>query len=168
VPISSTAMLAGQRMITVGRIEKALRDSGGVRSRSLPETSDPVEPAQYHESALANSFRHGGSVPAIWARANGQQTRAIGLSWTDEYQAVIAMPGPGTVEDLYPRRCGSYIGHIPAGGTDRGAARIGRCRAKHPDEGSVAIPRFSRHKLGLHEANDSECGRKDRGEARRD
>ncbi|MDB6086868.1 MAG: putative dibenzothiophene desulfurization enzyme [Gammaproteobacteria bacterium] len=47
------------------------------------------------ENALPNSFRHGGSVPAIWARANGQQTRVIGLSWTDEYQAVISMPRAG-------------------------------------------------------------------------
>jgi ABC-type nitrate/sulfonate/bicarbonate transport system substrate-binding protein len=78
--------------VQLGWVEKALSQIGDIRLRSLPETSDPVEPAQYHESALPNSFRHGGSVPAICARAHGQRTRVIGLSWTDEYQAVIALP----------------------------------------------------------------------------
>lgn len=94
--------------VQLGWIENSLRQRGGVRLRSLPETSDPVEPAQYHESALPNSFRQGGSVPAIWARANGQLTRVIGLSWTDEYQAVIAMPRAGitAIDQLRGRRVG--------------------------------------------------------------
>jgi ABC-type nitrate/sulfonate/bicarbonate transport system substrate-binding protein len=78
--------------VQLGWVEEALYRLSGTRLRSLFETNDPTEPAHYHESSLPNSFRQGGNVPAIWARANGQQTRVIGLSWTDEYQAIIAMP----------------------------------------------------------------------------
>jgi ABC-type nitrate/sulfonate/bicarbonate transport system substrate-binding protein len=94
--------------VQLGWVESALCRIGDIRLRSLPETSDPVEPTQYHESTLPNSFRQGGSVPAIWARANGQRTRVIGLSWTDEYQAVIAMPRAGltSVGQLRGRRIG--------------------------------------------------------------
>jgi ABC-type nitrate/sulfonate/bicarbonate transport system substrate-binding protein len=103
-PVPTPLSLAVQ----LGWVESALRRIGDIRLRSLPETSDPVEPARYHESALPNSFRHGGSVPAIWARANGQQTRVIGLSWTDEYQAVIAMPRTGitAIRELRGRTIG--------------------------------------------------------------
>src|ERR1700679_2635503 len=78
--------------IQLGLIENALLRSGGIQLRSMPETGDPNEAVQYHENPLPNSFRHGGSIPALWARAKGQQTRVIGLSWTDEYQAIIALP----------------------------------------------------------------------------
>jgi ABC-type nitrate/sulfonate/bicarbonate transport system substrate-binding protein len=94
--------------VQLGWIESALRASGDVALRSLHETSDPTLAAHYHESPLPNSFRHGGSVPAIWARANGQQTRVIGLSWTDEFQAIIALPRSGLdhVRQLRGRRIG--------------------------------------------------------------
>jgi ABC-type nitrate/sulfonate/bicarbonate transport system substrate-binding protein len=94
--------------IQLGWIEDALRQSGNIQLRSLPETDDPTETVHHHESPLPNSFRHGGSVPAIWARARGQQTRVIGLSWTDEYQAIIALPQSGLthVRELRGRRIG--------------------------------------------------------------
>jgi ABC-type nitrate/sulfonate/bicarbonate transport system substrate-binding protein len=94
--------------VQLGWVEEALYRLSGTRLRSLFETNDPTEPMHYHESLLPNSFRQGGSVPAIWARANGQQTRVIGLSWTDEYQAIIAMPQSRirTSSDLRGRRIG--------------------------------------------------------------
>jgi ABC-type nitrate/sulfonate/bicarbonate transport system substrate-binding protein len=94
--------------IQLGWIADALRQTGNIQLRSLPETEDPTEAVQYHESPLPHSFRHGGSVPAIWARAKGQQTRVIGLSWTDEYQAIIALPQSGLthIRELRGRRIG--------------------------------------------------------------
>ena len=94
--------------VQLGWVEQALKRSGNVLLRSLPETSDPVDLVQYHESSRPNSFRQGGSVPAIWARANGQPTRVVGLSWTDEFQAIIAMPHTAlrSVRDLRGRRIG--------------------------------------------------------------
>lgn len=57
---------------------------------------------------LAWSFRQGGNIPALWARANGRRTRLIGLTWTDEFQAVITLPETGiaTARDLVGRRFG--------------------------------------------------------------
>ncbi len=92
----------------LGWVETALRRRGDIRLRSLPETTVPTDRGHYHESPLPNSFRHGGSIPALWARANGQRTRVIGLSWTDEYQAVIALPRAGVtaIGQLRRRRIG--------------------------------------------------------------
>lgn len=55
---------------------------------------------------LPNSIRQGGNVPALWARSRGAPTRLIGLSWLDEFQAVIALPGSGIHDpaDLAGRR----------------------------------------------------------------
>ena len=85
--------------IQLGWIEDSLRRTGNIRLRSMPETD---------ENPLPHSFRHGGSVPAIWARAKSQRTRVIGLSWTDEYQAIIALQQSGLtqIRELRGRRIG--------------------------------------------------------------
>ncbi|HEY0280000.1 MAG TPA: hypothetical protein VGC32_17180 [Solirubrobacterales bacterium] len=38
-------------------------------------------------------LREGGNVPALWARSRGAATRLVGLTWTEEYQAIVTMPG---------------------------------------------------------------------------
>jgi ABC-type nitrate/sulfonate/bicarbonate transport system substrate-binding protein len=80
----------------------------GIVIKSLRESNDPVQLASHFEHTLPHSFRQGGAVPPIWARGNGQQTRVIGLSWTDEYQALITLPQSGirTLKDLRGRRIG--------------------------------------------------------------
>ncbi len=45
--------------------------------------------------ALDFSFRQGGNIPPIWARSGGRQTRVVGITTTDEFQAVIALPSSG-------------------------------------------------------------------------
>lgn len=42
---------------------------------------------------LPTLIREGGNVPALWARSRGAATRLIGLTWVDEYQAILAAPG---------------------------------------------------------------------------
>ncbi len=83
-------------------------DGDGIAIKSLQESNDPVELASHFEHTLPHSFRYGGSSPAIWARARGQQTRVIGISWIDEYQAILALPESGirTAADLRGRRLG--------------------------------------------------------------
>jgi ABC-type nitrate/sulfonate/bicarbonate transport system substrate-binding protein len=80
----------------------------GIAVKSLRETSNVEELASHFEHSLPNSFRQGGSVPAIWARAKGQDTRVIALTWTDEHQAIIALPSSGirSAADLRGRRIG--------------------------------------------------------------
>ena len=100
--------------VQLGWVERVLCQAG-VSLRSIPEIADPERHEQYYESTLPNSFRHGGSVPAICARSNGLATRVVGLSWTDEYQAVIALPQTGLtrVKELRGRRIGIPLHDTP-------------------------------------------------------
>lgn len=91
--------------INQGAIDRDLAELG-IAVRSIQDTTDPDVRASHYDHHLAHSFRQGGSVPAIWARAAGADTRVIGLSWIDESQLILALPGSGirTVEDLKGRR----------------------------------------------------------------
>lgn len=78
----------------------------GIVVKSVQESDDPATRASHVDHHLPHSFRQGGSVPAIWARAAGADTRVIGLSWVDESQAIITLPGSGIrdAKDLKGRR----------------------------------------------------------------
>jgi len=82
--------------------------SEGIHIKTLQETADPELRESHYDHRLDNSFRQGGSVPAIWAKANGRDTRVIALNWLDEYQAILALPDSGirTPRDLRGRRVG--------------------------------------------------------------
>lgn len=78
----------------------------GLELKSLQESLDPAVKESHFDHTLRNSFRQGGNIPAIWARANGRDTRVIGLNWTDESLLVITLPGTGihAPKDLKGRR----------------------------------------------------------------
>jgi ABC-type nitrate/sulfonate/bicarbonate transport system substrate-binding protein len=80
----------------------------GIAIKSLQESRDPSERDSHFEHTLPHSFRLGGAVPPIWARAKGQDTRVIGISWIDEYQAILALPESGIrgPKDLRGRKLG--------------------------------------------------------------
>ncbi len=94
--------------IQLGWIQDAMRHLAGVEVRSLHETTNPADLPHHFEIDHLNAFRQGGSIPLIWARANRQETRVIGLTWTDEYQALVARPQSGirSVRELRGRRIG--------------------------------------------------------------
>ena len=98
--------------VNQGALERTLAPHG-VTINSLQDTTDPKLRASHIDHHLAHSFRQGGSVPAIWARSAGSDTRIIGLSWIDESQAIITLPGSGirTVEDLRGRRIALPVRH---------------------------------------------------------
>ncbi|HEY0268583.1 MAG TPA: ABC transporter substrate-binding protein, partial [Methyloradius sp.] len=76
--------------------------------KSLKESDKPSELFSHFDHHLPNFFRQGGNTPAIWARAQGRETRVIGLSWTDEYQVIISLPqsGVNNIRDLRGRKVG--------------------------------------------------------------
>lgn len=91
--------------INQGVIDRDLAELG-ITVRSIQDTTDPDVRASHYDHHLAHSFRQGGSVPAIWARAAGADTRVIGLSWVDESQLILTLPDSGirNVTDLKGRR----------------------------------------------------------------
>ncbi|TRX76591.1 ABC transporter substrate-binding protein [Pseudomonas mangiferae] len=90
-----------------GWLEEALA-AQGTAIRSLREADDQAVRESHFDHSLQNSVRHGGSIPALWARASGRETRLIGLSWADEAQLILTLPGSGirSVKDLKGRAFG--------------------------------------------------------------
>ena len=69
---------------------------------SLRESAEQSVRESHFDHTLQNSVRHGGNIPAIWARSVGRETRVLGLSWADETQQILTLPDSGikTVKDL--------------------------------------------------------------------
>lgn len=103
-PIPSPLALAMQ----LGWIEESVYQLAGVEIQTLFESTNPTDMPRLLERSQVNAFRQGGSAPVIWAKAKGLDTRVIGLTWTDEYQALVALPQAGIaqVKDLRGRRIG--------------------------------------------------------------
>ncbi|TCQ08978.1 ABC-type nitrate/sulfonate/bicarbonate transport system substrate-binding protein [Rhizobium sp. PP-F2F-G36] len=82
--------------------------TAGVAVRSIRDSKDPAIRQSHFTHALDYSFRQGGNIPPIWARSGGRETRVVGITTTDEFQAIIALPGSGirTGADLKGRRIG--------------------------------------------------------------
>ncbi len=76
--------------------------------RSLQQSGDPLLRESHVDHHLPDSFRQGGSVPALWAYSAGADTRLIGLTWTEEFQAVLSLRGSGidSAQQLRGRRLG--------------------------------------------------------------
>jgi ABC-type nitrate/sulfonate/bicarbonate transport system substrate-binding protein len=80
----------------------------GIDVRSLSESTSREVRESHFDHSLANSFREGGNTPPIWSRSRGADTRLIGATWVDQYQAIVALPESGirSPADLAGRRIG--------------------------------------------------------------
>ena len=83
----------------------------GISVRTLQDTLDPTIRESHFDHTLDNSFRQGGNIPAIWARAAGRETRVIGLTWTDEAQQILTLPrnGIASISGLEGKRLGVLV-----------------------------------------------------------
>jgi sulfonate transport system substrate-binding protein len=63
---------------------------GSVRLQSLLDSNDGTVRESHFDHSIKSLFREGGNIPPIWARSKGQDTVTIGITWVDEYQAVVA------------------------------------------------------------------------------
>jgi ABC-type nitrate/sulfonate/bicarbonate transport system substrate-binding protein len=79
-----------------------------IKIDSLRASADRGVRESHFDHTQLNSFRQGGNIPPIWSRSKGADTVVIGLTWVDEYQAIISLPSSGirTVKDLRGRRLG--------------------------------------------------------------
>lgn len=80
----------------------------GIKLNSIIDSKDRAVRSSHFDHHLSYSFRHGGNVPPIRARSEGNPTRLVGITWTDEFQAIITLPQTGirTTKDLVGRRFG--------------------------------------------------------------
>jgi ABC-type nitrate/sulfonate/bicarbonate transport system substrate-binding protein len=83
-------------------------DPDGISISSLQSTVQSSVRESHFDHSKANSFRQGGNIPPLWARSRGADVRLVGLTWTNQYQAILARPGSGISgpEDLRGRRLG--------------------------------------------------------------
>lgn len=111
-PVPTPLGLAAQ----LGAFLEEFHDDG-IAVYALEESEDLQLRESYFDHHLANSVRQGGNVPAIWARSRGRDTRVIGLSWIDEYQAILSLPGSAVRQsgDLRGRRLGLPRTSAPPG-----------------------------------------------------
>jgi ABC-type nitrate/sulfonate/bicarbonate transport system substrate-binding protein len=91
--------------VQLGWFIDEFRDSG-VGVYSLQDADEPRAGGANTGGYPADCFRQGGSTQAMWTHAHSGQTRVIGLSWIDEYQAIVTLPDRGirTLRDLLGRR----------------------------------------------------------------
>lgn len=107
--------------VQLGLLEEAFAKEG-VKLNSIIDSKDRAIRSSHFDHHLNYSFRHGGNVPPIRARSEGNPTRLVGITWTDEFQAIITLPTSGikTTKDLVGRRFG--IARRPPGIVDFMAA----------------------------------------------
>jgi ABC-type nitrate/sulfonate/bicarbonate transport system substrate-binding protein len=103
-PVPTAFTLALQ----LGLFDDEFSGDDAVAFRSLQESSDPKVHRSHFDHRQENSFRHGGNVPAIWAKATGADTRLIGLSWVTTPHPLLTLPSSGirSVADLKGKRLG--------------------------------------------------------------
>lgn len=66
----------------------------GIAIKTLQETGGEL--ARHHyDHGLATLIREGGNLLALPARAQGADTRLVGLTWIDEWQTILVRPGSG-------------------------------------------------------------------------
>ncbi|WP_320194673.1 ABC transporter substrate-binding protein [Agrobacterium rosae] len=102
-PVPTPVGLAAQ----LGYLEQTFAEVG-VALKSIIDSPDRAIRQSHFNHNLEWSFRHGGNVPPIRARSEGRNTRLVGITWTDEFQAIITLPQSGirSVKDLVGRRFG--------------------------------------------------------------
>ncbi|HEY9239921.1 MAG TPA: ABC transporter substrate-binding protein [Burkholderiaceae bacterium] len=78
----------------------------GIAVESIIDSKDHSIRESHFDHHLAWSFRQGGNIPPIWARSNGRATRLVAITWTDEFQAIVTLPGRGisSIEQLAGKR----------------------------------------------------------------
>jgi len=116
-PVPTPVGLATQ----LGLLDEAFAKEG-ITLNSIIDSKDRAIRSSHFDHHLQYSFRHGGNVPPIRARSEGNPTRLAGITWTDEFQAIVTLPQTGikATRDLLGRRFG--IARRPPGIVDFMAA----------------------------------------------
>ncbi|MCB5184410.1 ABC transporter substrate-binding protein [Methylobacillus gramineus] len=119
----------------------------------------------HYDHQLPTLIREGGSLLAIAARAQFSPTRLIGLTWIDEWQAILVRPGSGInkPEDLKGKRLAlpAFVDH-PIRDHVRGSS-IARGMSLHGYKGALGLAGLTLDDADLVEV----AAGRGRGDARR-
>jgi ABC-type nitrate/sulfonate/bicarbonate transport system substrate-binding protein len=101
-PVPSAVSIAIGR----GDLQAAFASDPGVKLNSLRTHPDLKIREAHYDQTQANLFREGGNIPPLWARSDGRNLRLIGLTWIENFSAVITLPESRirTPEDLKGKR----------------------------------------------------------------
>lgn len=66
----------------------------GINIETLQDAPESLR-RHHYDHALPNLIREGGGLLALAAKAQGAKTKLIGLTWIDEWQAILVRPGSG-------------------------------------------------------------------------
>lgn len=72
----------------------------GIAVSTLQENGKADLGRHHYDHQLPSLIREGGNLLAIAARAQDAPTRLIGLTWIDEWQAILVRPGSGIKEPV--------------------------------------------------------------------
>ncbi len=100
-PVPTALGLAVRR----GVLDEAIAPLG-LKLASIQQSSSRATQTSHFTHTLADSIRHGGNTPAIFARSTGADTRIVALSWTPTPHPILALPRSGirSVKDLKGKR----------------------------------------------------------------
>ncbi len=108
--------------INLGWLDDEFR-ADGIAVSSLGQSTDRKTKESHFNHTLEDSFRYGGNIPPIWAKATGSDTKLIGIARIDAPHVVLSLPESGIREpaDLkgkrlsIPRRVNDQIDFWRAG-----------------------------------------------------
>jgi ABC-type nitrate/sulfonate/bicarbonate transport system substrate-binding protein len=85
--------------VGLGLLAAELENRHGICLHALQDVTDEELRRRHFDHGITHLVREGGNIPALWAASRGAPTRLIGITWLDEYQAIVAGPSPA-VRDL--------------------------------------------------------------------
>jgi ABC-type nitrate/sulfonate/bicarbonate transport system substrate-binding protein len=90
-PVPNTFGLAARR----GAYAEEFHPGQDLKWIALQQSNDLAVHESHFTHTKERSFRHGGNVPALWARSEGADTRLIALSWQPALTPILALPESG-------------------------------------------------------------------------
>lgn len=78
--------------LNLGLFDEEFAGDDHVEIRALQQSNDPKVHQSHYTHTQENSFRHGGSYPALWAQSSGADIRVIGLSWLTVGNRILTLP----------------------------------------------------------------------------
>ena len=112
----------------------------GVAVKTLQETSQQELRTHHYDHELTSLIREGGNLLALGARAQGAPSKLIGLTWIDEWQAILVRPGSGVrdARDLKGLRLGLPTWTDVSLSENRRGNSIARGMSLHGYKGALA------------------------------